>query len=183
MEKMFEANPPPLYGKQMNIEKHGTWLGEEIGGSLSDCITLTLNKRIPLIRKSIMEIKHVIEDCRSMIIGGIQTGMLLWNSCLDPLLFNNSSTWIQISNNDINRLFKIQNLFLNMLLGVYKCPAPMMYWDLKVLVPPIKILKEKLLFHHHVSTLPPNSLSYMILQVQRKFNFPSIEEEQSRRCL
>ena len=39
MEKMFEANPPLHYGKQMNIEKHGTWLGEEIGGSLSDCIT------------------------------------------------------------------------------------------------------------------------------------------------
>ena len=70
----------------MKIEHQASYLGEEIGGSLSDCITLTLNKRIPLIRKSIFEIKHIVEDFRSKIVGGIQTGLLLWNACLVPLL-------------------------------------------------------------------------------------------------
>ena len=81
----------------MKIEKQGTYLVEENGGSVSESVTLTINKRLGLTRKSIFEIKHIIEDCRSQIVGGIQCGLLLWESCLVPYLFNNASTWMEIS--------------------------------------------------------------------------------------
>ena len=138
----------------MKIETKGTYLGEEIGKSAKESISLTLDKRIPLVRKAIFEIKHLVEDCRSSIVGGINSGLLLWNSCIIPFLYGNSSTWMDISANDINRLVKIENLFLNMLLNVYKCPAALMYWDLKVTVAPVRILRNKLLLYHHISSLP-----------------------------
>ena len=53
LEEDFENNPPTLYGKPMNIEKQGTDLGKEIGGSVSESVTLTINKRLGLIRKCI----------------------------------------------------------------------------------------------------------------------------------
>ena len=86
---------------------------------------------------------------------------------------------METSKKDIDRLFKIENLFLNSLLNVYKCPAPLMYWDLKILVPPLRILKEKLLLIHHISCLPPSSLSHQILSMQKKYHFPSILQEVS----
>ena len=52
-----------------------------------------------------------------------------------------------------------------------------MYWDLKVLVPPLKIMKEKLLLYHHISTLSPSTLCNKVLKIQQKFKFPSIENE------
>ena len=123
MENLFHENPPLLYGEKLNMDKHETWLGEEIGGSLTDCITLTLNKRIPLIRKAIFEIKHVIEDCRSRIVGGIQTGLLLWNSCLVPLLYNNGCRAERVTSIDLSGSRTSSSTYY-----------------LKVLVQPMKIL-------------------------------------------
>ena len=111
----------------MLIESQGTYLGEEIGGSVKESVTLTLNKRLPLVKKSIFKIKHVINDCRCKVVVEIKSGLLLWNSCLIPYLYNNASTWMETSKKDIERLLKIENLFLNSLLNVYKCPAPVMY--------------------------------------------------------
>ena len=60
LRKEFEANPPLLFGRKMLIESQGTYLGEEIGGSVKERVTLTLNKRLPFVKKSIFEIKHII---------------------------------------------------------------------------------------------------------------------------
>ena len=161
----------------MKIENQGSYLGEEIGISVSESVTLTLDKRFPLVKRSIFEIKQIINDCRSKVVGGIKTGLLLWNSCVIPYLYNNASTWMEISKKDLDRLLRMENLFLNNLLNVYKCPVPLMYWDLKILVPQLRILKEKLLLMHHISSLPPSALSHQVLSIQEKFNFPSILQE------
>ena len=177
LEEKFLENPPLLYGKPLSIKSQGTYLGEEIGGSLSNCITLTVNKRIGLVKKSIFEIKHVIEDCRSKVAGSIQTGLLLWESCLASYLFNNASTWMDISRKDVNRLIKIQNLFLNMLLGVYKCPSVMMYWDLKMLTVPMRLLKMKLNLYHHIECQDKKAISFQMMQIQKKLKLPSLHWE------
>ena len=84
---------------------------------------------------------------------------------------------MEISKYDIGRLTRVHNLFLNILLGVYNCLAPLMYLDTKMLVRSVKILREKLLFHHHVSTSSSSSLCNQILRIQQKYRFPSIENE------
>ena len=61
MRKKFEENPPTLYGEPMKESEHESYLGEEIGLSVSDSITLTIRKRIGLVKKSIFEIKSIVE--------------------------------------------------------------------------------------------------------------------------
>ena len=52
-----------------------------------------------------------------------------------------------------------------------------MYWDLGVTVMPLRILKEKLLLYHHISTLPVTTLAHKFLRVQEDLNLPSLKDE------
>ena len=130
LKKEFQDNPPTLYGRPMQIVDNQSYLGDQIGFSNAESITLTLNKRLGIARKAVFDIKTVLEDSRSTVAGGIKTGILLWESCVIPFLLNNCSTWMEIRSRDVERLNKVQNLFLNCLLGVFKCPVDLMYWDL-----------------------------------------------------
>ena len=138
---------------------------------------MTINKRIGLAKKSIYEIKHIVEDSRTKVIGGIKTGLLLWNSCILPFLLNNAGTWINMKKSDTDRLTKLQNLFLNNLLDTYNCPVPLMYFDLALLQIHLQILKQKLLLFHHISCLPENSVARNILTISQQFHFPGLHNE------
>ena len=49
----FTNDPPTLYNIPVEVKPQWTYLGEEIGRNVSDCVTLTINKRIGLAKKSI----------------------------------------------------------------------------------------------------------------------------------
>ena len=71
----------------------------------------------------------------------------------------------------------MQNLFLNKLLGVFKCPVPLMHFDLAMTTMPLRLLKAKLLLYHHLATLSNKSLAKSILLIQERLNFYSIKNE------
>ena len=177
LEKDFRDNPPTLYGKEVQIVSHESYLGEELGGSISDSITLTINKRIGLVKKAITEIKSIVEDCRSQVVGSIKTGIMLYELCVLPFLLNHASTWLQIKQSDLKRLIKLDCLFYNSLLGVKNCPAMALFWETGALVMPIRILKSKLLLYHHLSCLPMKSPAHQVLQIQEKLGLPSLRDE------
>ena len=168
--KEFNENPSKLYGEPLKVAKQESYLGDELGISVSESVTLTINKRLGLAKKAIFELKNVIEDCRSKIPGGIKTGLQIYEGCIIPFLLHNSSTWMEIKNSDMQRLVKLQNLFLGILLNIQKCPIPLMMWDLKVLKIPLRILKSKLLLYHHLCTLPEDSVAQKILFLQKSLN-------------
>ena len=176
----FEENPSKLYGENLKVLHQESYLGDQLGESTSVSITLTINKRIGLVKKAIFDIKTIVEDIRSKVTGGIKSGILIWESCIIPFLLNNSSTWINMKKNDIERLNKIQNLFLFTLLNVHHCPIPIMYIDLAVLLIPFLILKEKLILFHHISNLPENAVARNILQIQQRLHLRGLNEEVSQ---
>ena len=139
-----------------------------------------MNRRIGLAKKAIFEIKFIMEDCRSKVVGAINTGILIWEMCIIPFLLNNSSTWLDIRKSDMEKLTKLQNLFLSILLGVQHCPAVMLYWDLAFLTIPNIILKNKLILYHHISNLPEGALSRRILDTQVRLKFRGLHEEVSQ---
>ena len=94
LEEELEENPPLLCGREINVKSQGTYLGDELGLTVSESVTLTINKRVGLVRKAIFEIKIIIEDCRSKVAGSINTGIFIWESCIIPDLLNNCSTWL-----------------------------------------------------------------------------------------
>ena len=110
LEEDFLEKNPTLYGQKVKIESQESYLGDQIGFSVADSVSLTIKKRLGLVKKSIFEIKSVVEDCRSQMVGGIQTGVLLWESCLIPFLLYNSSTWMEIRTSALEILSKLQTI-------------------------------------------------------------------------
>ena len=96
-----------------------------------------------------------------------------------PYLLANSSTWLCMKKSDLDQLSKLQNLFLNVLLGVQHCPVPLMMWDLKMLSIPLRILKSKLLLYHHISHLSENDISHRVLLEQQRLQLPGLYEDVS----
>ena len=177
LEEEYLENPTKLYGEEVKLVSHESYLGEELGGNISESITLTIKKRIGIVKKSIVEIRSIVEDCRSSIVGSVKTGLLLWNSCVIPFLTNNASTWLQMKNSDVEILMKLETSFFSSLLAVKNCPSMAFYWDLGALVFPLRILQEKLLLYHHISCLPESSISHQVLRIQERLNFPSLRDE------
>ena len=173
-------NNPTLYGEKVKVVEQETYLGDEIGRSVAESVSLTIKKRIGLATKAIFEIKAVVEDLRSTVVGGIKTGIMLWESCVVPFLLYNSSTWLEIRENDLKVLTKLQRLFLNTLLAVRNCPAPLMLWDLGVLDMPLRILKEKALLYHHIACLPESSVAHQMMKIQESLHFPSLRDDLDR---
>ena len=177
LEKELLENPPMLYGQPLQVVLQATYLGDELKMNCAESVSATIRKRIGLTKKSIMEIKNVVEDCRSEVTGGIVTGLQLWESCVVPYILNNSSTWLDIRQSDKNILNKLQSLFLNTLLNTFNCPIPLMYLDLNILTMPMRILSSKLTLYHHIACLPERSVSKKIMKIQEDLNFPSLYEE------
>ena len=175
--RKFEDFPPTLYGNPVQVVEQQSYLGDQIGINISTCVSLTINKRVGLAKRAIFDIKRIIEDCRSGVPGSVKTGLLLWESSVIPFLLNNCSTWFQMKKSDIMKIEKLQNLFLNSLLGVFKCPISLMLWDLSVLSIHLRILKEKLILYHHITCLPQSSLAHQVLLVQERLRLPSLLDE------
>ena len=141
-------------------------------------MTLTLDKRIGLAKKSIFEIKRIVEDCRSQVVGGIKTALVLWESCTLPFLLKNCSAWLEIKSRDMDRICKVNNLFLQTILNCQKAPIPLMYFDLNVLYPTFRILKEKLnLYHHIIACLSPKAVIHQVLISQRRLHLKGLHSE------
>ena len=66
-------------------------------------------------------------------------------------------------------------MFLRCLLSVETgCPIPSLYWETRT---SHKILQKKLLFLHHVATLPDTALAKEVYNVQTRLALPGLAQE------
>ena len=92
-------------------------------GGLAASAALTVDKRSSLVTRAIYEIRCVVDDCRTHIVGGITAGIDLWEVAVLPMLLNNSECWLELSHKTIEQLEKLQFDFLRTLLAVGSgCP-------------------------------------------------------------
>ena len=119
----IEVNPVFFCGqpvKQLESEKY---LGDYFGTSLSESVFITVQKRKGMCERLIREIKVTVEDCRSETVGGLITGLEIWNMAVVPFLFSNSECWIDIPKKAVNVLTSILCSFLGSLFNTHKsCP-------------------------------------------------------------
>ena len=166
LEDDFLNNPVKLYGNTMKYSNFEKFLGDQMGNSLSASVEATISKRIGRATQSIYEINAIINDCRSNIPGGLMTGLVIWEVAIVPFLLYNSSTWFDIKEKDFKRLDKLQDLFFTTLFQTQKSPGVSYYWDCKTLKMKHRILKNKLIFLHHLKTLPDHALAREVIEEQ-----------------
>ena len=178
-QEQLNSHPITLCGKPMPYVKEAKLLGDWLSDQgLSHSIAVTVRKRKGLAIASIYEIRTVVEDCRSNVVGGMSVGIDLWESTVLPMLLFNSETWMSMSQSTLNELEDIQKRFLRCLLAVGPgCPIPSLYWETGVTVIKYRILQKKLLFIHHLYTLPSSSLAKEVLNLQESLNLPGLIKE------
>ena len=120
----------------------------------------------------------MVEDSRSHVCGGLTAGLDIWEMAVIPMILNNSDCWVEMSPKTILELEKLQLMFYRSLLAVGSgCPIPSLYWETGGMMMKYRIIKRKLLFLHHVATLPSDSLAKEILEVQTRLSVPGLVQE------
>ena len=70
------------------------------------------------MRGSIYELRGLIEDFRMQSVGGCQSALDLYESCILPSLLSNAGTWVEISNKAVKMLDSLQDTFGKVLLSL-----------------------------------------------------------------
>ena len=85
---------------------------------------------------------------------------------------------MEVSKKSIEELDKLQLKFLRCLMAVGSgCPIPILYSETGSLKMEFRILERKLIFLHHVATLPDTSIAKEIYNVQTQLNLPGLTQE------
>ena len=93
--------------KEKQIDK---WLGQTLSADgLVDCVAQTVETK---------EIALIINDWRAKVIGGMETALMLWESCCIPSLMHCAGTWVEITSTTEKRLNSLQNWFVRLILRV-----------------------------------------------------------------
>ena len=158
--------------------KEAKYLGIWLSCSVSGSVAATVNHRLGLASRSIFEIKAVIEDSRADSLGSVEVGLTLWEQSVIPFLLFACETWNEIPNKTMKQLTNLNNRFLKSIMGVgkYGCPLPSLYLETGSWTIQNRILLKKVLFFHHLATLPTSSLGSECFQVQRR-GLPGIVTE------
>ena len=177
--KQLDDNPLKMYGKSIKRFESFKYLGDFLSGDgLSHSIDVTIAKRKGLVKRSIYEIRCIVDDCRSAVTGGIVAGIHVWEMAVIPMLLYNAETWQEMDKKTLQELENLQHEFLRTLLAVGSgCPIPLLLWETGTLMMEFRILQKKLLFLHHLANLPDNTLAKEVLCIQNKMGLPGIEQE------
>ena len=178
-QEQLLRQPITLCGNEMSCVPEAKLLGDWISDQgLSKSAEVTVRKRKGMAIASIYEIRTVVEDCRSNILGGLSTGLDLWESAVVPMLLFNSETWTSISSSTLETLENIQKRFYRCLLAVGSgCPIPSLYWETGGTLMKYRILQRKLLLLHHIATLSDSCLAKEVYNLQKELNLPGLVSE------
>ena len=179
IRESFSDNPLKLSGKDMKEANEEKYLGDFLSSKgLGESILVTINSRLKKVSNALMEIRAVVEDSRAMVIGGIITGLEIWEISVLPYLLNNADTWCNLPSKAVQILEDLQNQFLRNLLATPRsCPTPALLWETGTLSMENRIVKKKLLLYHHLLHLSHDSLAWQVAEIQVKLSLPGLIQE------
>ena len=168
-----------INGEAVKIKNQEKYLGDYFhSGGLAKCVEVTITNRYGIALGSIIELKSVIEDFRMHKLGGISSGVNIFNMAILPALLNNAETWIQAPSTSIGRLDNLQNILMRCLLAVpNSAPIPALNWDLGLISMEHQINQKKLMFLHYLTTLDTQVLAKEMFLIQKENNFPGYVPE------
>jgi hypothetical protein len=179
MINKLKTTPLTLCGANVIQEEQAKYLGDQLCGlGLADSVAATVGKRRGMVTRTIFEVRTVIDDFRCQVAGGLTAGLDIWEMAVLPMLLNNADCWMNITNKTVEELDKLQLMFLRCLLAVGSgCPTPLLLSETGSVKMEFRILERKLLFLHHVATLPNSALAKEIYNVQTQLNLPGLAQE------
>ena len=171
--------PLQLCGIMMKEKTTDKYLGDLISSEgLASSVHATIMDRFSRVHTGMVETRAIVEDCRSQVVGGITSGLEIWEATHIPSLLNNCETWILMSEKSVEVLEELQNTFYRMLLSVPKStPVPSLAWDMGAWKMKYRVIMKKLLFLHHLKRLDDSTLANQVLMVQYRLQLPGLVAE------
>ena len=103
------CTPLTLYGKPMVKKKKEKYLGDFLHcGGLSASVKATVDARAGSLKSGTVEVRAIVEDCRSSCLGGITVGLEILELTYIPAVLNNAQTWLEIDKGTMNKLEDLQ---------------------------------------------------------------------------
>ena len=116
-------------------------------------------------------------------VGGMNGALDMWELAIIPALLYNSETWCGITEECIEELDKLQNLFLRVILQTSKgTPKPALLWETKTWPMELRIAYRKLTFANAIKHLSDKSLAKQIWDEQVKNKWPGLAQESVEIC-
>ena len=117
---MDTEEEPITPGKnKLEEKKKEKYLGDVLSSSgLATSVGASVQERAEKRKGSIYGLRALVEDFRMQAIGGVESAIDLYESCIIPSLLSNASTWMEITKETENKLDAIQDLFGRVLLQV-----------------------------------------------------------------
>ena len=134
------------------VKEKDDYLGDVLHeGGLAKCVEATVAKRYGRIFSNIIEISSILEDYRVETVGGLKSGLDIFEMAILPSLLNNSDVWIEIDDPTIHRLESIQLKMFRQLFAVPdSTPIPMLRFELGHTSMKEKINQRKLKIIYHL---------------------------------
>ena len=165
-------------GKVMPVRESETYLGDQLTNNPSESFFKTIQQKKGLTMILLQEFRVTIDDVKSHCLGGLKTGIEIWNLAVVPFLFNNCEIWVDIPKKAINLLNHLQYSFLVSLFGSSSgCPTPILYWDTGLLTPENYIIMKTLIMYHYLMLLPCETLAKQVFTSQTENNMPGLVSE------
>ena len=173
----LKVHPLKLNGKTMKTVDSEKYLGQILSANIPDSIHETVKRRVGVANHSVFEIRAVVDDARAEAVGRLSVGFTIWETAVIPALLHSAEVWVNISEKSIKLLEKVQLKYLRLVTGVGTgCPKPILYYHTGTLSMFHRILMRKLLFMHHVATLPLSCLARSVYDTQCQLNQGLVRE-------
>ena len=135
------------------------------------------------IRGACLEIGIIINDWRAQDLGGMETALMLWETCCVPSLLHGAGTWLEINKTTEKRLNSIQIWFLCLVLRLGQgSPCAALLWDSQMLDMGLRIWIQKALLVLHIRSLDEDSLAARVYKEQNAQNWPGLVQETKYIC-
>ena len=179
IKEELQSTPLTLYGKQMVQKIQEKYLGDYLHcGGLAASAKATVDARAAALKSGAVEVRAIVEDCRSRCLGGLAVGLEIFEVAYIPALLNNAQTWMEIDNGTIEKLESLQCNFLRILLATpASTPQAALIWDCGALKMKYRIMESKLNFLHYILIQSDESLAHQILIEQKNQDFPGLVRE------
>ena len=93
LKNELKETPLTLYGQNMIQKQKEKYLGDFLhGGGLAASVRATLEARAIALRSGAMEVRSIVEDCRSRCLGGLEVGLEIFEIAYIPALMNNAQS-------------------------------------------------------------------------------------------
>ena len=159
------------------------WLGDMFAGGLKESVMATIRSREGKVRRAAYEILNIVHDYRAQRVGGFCSGLLLWESCCIPSLIYNCSTWVGMGREEEKVLNQCQDFFLRLMWATGPgAPRVALRADLGTRSMESRVWQQKILLVHHMARLEEGDLARMMLEAQRKNDWPGLAQEVAGLC-